>query len=106
MEDSREGGVPRYTRAQELANIMAARGIRRVLYAGVHENFCILDRPFAIKQAVAWGLSAALLRDLTDVQYSPANPPYVSHAEGIEIMTSFIEKYWAPTLESYDIIFQ
>jgi len=98
-------GPPRYADGQELANIVAARGIRHVLYAGVHANFCVMNRPFAIKQAVRWGLDVVLLRDLTDVQYSPANPPYVSHAAGLHLMTAFIEAHWAPTMKSYGLLY-
>lgn len=98
-------GPPRYASGQELANIVAHRGIRHILYAGVHANFCIMDRPFAIKQATKWGMDVALLRDLTDVQYSPANPPYVSHDEGLGLMVRFIEQHWAPTAQSYNVVY-
>ncbi|MGI6207976.1 MAG: isochorismatase family protein [Anaerolineae bacterium] len=88
---------------QELWNIIAARGIRNLLYAGVHTNMCILHRPFAIKQTVRWGLNVALARDLTDAMYNPMRPPYVSHEEGTALVIGYIEKFWCPTFASDDL---
>ncbi|NPV09304.1 MAG: isochorismatase family protein [Anaerolineae bacterium] len=88
---------------QELYNIVAARGIRNVIYAGVHTNMCVLNRPFAIKQAVRWGLNVALARDLTDTMYNPMRPPYVSHEEGTALVIGYIEKFWCPTFTSDDL---
>jgi hypothetical protein len=59
---------------------------------------CILNRSFAIKQLVRWGISVALVRDLTDAMYDPALPPYVSHAQGTELVIGYIEKFWCPTV--------
>jgi nicotinamidase-related amidase len=67
---------------RELWRYYRHRGIAQVLLAGVHANFCVLNRTFAVKQLVRWGLPVALLRDLTDALYNPARPPYVRHEEG------------------------
>ena len=37
-------------------------------------------------------------------RYSPFDPPYVSHDLGNEIMTAFIEKFWAPSISFYDLL--
>ncbi|MCL4541643.1 MAG: isochorismatase [Chloroflexi bacterium] len=82
----------------EHLTVYAQRNIQHVLLMGVHTNMCILNRSFAIKQLVRWGISVALVRDLTDAMYDPALPPYVSHAQGTELVISYIEKFWCPTV--------
>ena len=37
-------------------------------------------------------------------RYSPLDPPYVAHDLGNEIMTGFIEKFWAPSISFYDFV--
>lgn len=85
---------------RELYSYYRRRGIRHLLIMGVHTNMCVLNRSFAIKQMVRWGIDIALLRDLTDAMYDPALPPYVSHAEGTRLVIEYIEKFWCPTVES------
>lgn len=74
-----------------------------VFIMGVHTNMCVLHRTFGIKQMVRWGVRIALIRDLTDCMYNPARPPYVSHAEGTDLVVGYIEKHWCPTVASQDI---
>ena len=88
---------------QEIYNLLRARGIETVFYTGVHANFCILRRTFAIKQMTKWGVRCILLRDLTDAMYNPQDAPHVSHAEGTELVVQYIEKYWSPTALSGDV---
>lgn len=88
---------------QEVYNILAAKQIKHIIYAGVHTNMCVLNRSFAIKQMVRWGLDVVLARDLTDAMYNPLKPPYVSHAEGTRLVISYIEKFWCPTITSDDL---
>ena len=85
-------------------SIMRSRGIRNLLIMGVHTNMCILNRSFAIKQMVKWGVDVALVRDLTDAMYNPAKPPYVSHEEGTHLVVEYIEKFWCPTILSQDLL--
>jgi len=80
------------------------RGIRHVLIMGVHTNMCVLNRTFAIKQLVRWGVEVALIRDLTDAMYDPACSPYVSHAEGVRLIVEYIEKFWCPTVTSAEVL--
>ena len=70
---------------------------------GVHTNMSVLGRSFGIRQMVRWGLSVALVRDLTDTMYNPAMPPYVSHDEGTRLVVEYIEKFWCPTILSSDL---
>ena len=58
---------------------------------GVHENMCIMARPFAIERLAGWGWQPdrmAVVRELVDVMYTPNDPPYVSHAEGLGLHTA------------------
>lgn len=89
---------------REVYSYFQACGIRHVLLMGVHTNMCVLNRSFAIKQMVRWGVEVALIRDLTDAMYDPASPPYVSHDEGTRLVVGYIEKFWCPTLESQDLL--
>ena len=80
--------------------LMRHRGITNVLIMGVHENMCVLNRAFAIKQMVKLGQNVALVRDLTDTMYNSRRRPYVDHFTGNDLMTWHIEKYWCPTVTS------
>jgi nicotinamidase-related amidase len=88
---------------QEIYSFLRQYHIEQVLIMGVHTNMCVLNRTFAIKQMVKWGVPIALVRDLTDTMYNPAMPPYVSHAEGTRLVIEYIEKFWCPSILSTDI---
>ena len=89
---------------QEIWNFLQARGIRNLVVLGVHTNMCILNRPFAIKAMVPRGMNVALVRDLTDAMYNPAQRPYVSHDEGTRLVIEYIEKFWCPTILAADLV--
>jgi nicotinamidase-related amidase len=89
---------------REVYSLFQHRGIRHMLLMGVHTNFCILKRSFAIKQMVRWGVEVALVRDLTDAMYNPACPPYVSHHQGTQLVVGYIEKFWCPTTDSQNLM--
>lgn len=88
----------------EVYSFLVHRGIRNLIVAGVHTNFCVLKRSFAIKQMTKWGIRCLLVRDLTDSLYNPARPPYVSHDEGTELVVQHIEKHWCPSILSRDLL--
>jgi len=88
----------------EIYSFLRERGIRNLLVMGVHANMCILNRSFAIKQMTKWGIRCILVRDLTDAMYSPQDRPWVSHQRGTELVIEHIEKYWAPTTTSADLV--
>jgi nicotinamidase-related amidase len=88
----------------EIYNVLRLRHINTLLYMGVHANMCILNRTFGIRQMTRWGMRCILVRDLTDAMYNPASPPYVSHAQGTELVIEFIERYWAPTTTSTELL--
>lgn len=91
-------------KGRELWSYYQHRGIEHVLIMGVHTGMCILNRTFAIKQMVRWGMDITLIRDLTDAMYNPAKPPYVSHEEGTRLVVEYIEKFWAPTVVSEELL--
>jgi hypothetical protein len=70
---------------------------------GVHTNYCILARPFGIRQMLKLGKNVVLARDLTDSLYDPREPPFVSHARGTEIVIEHIERYLCPSILSADL---
>lgn len=88
----------------EIYSYLQAQAIEQVLILGVHTNMCVLNRSFAIKQMVRWGVNIALVRDLTDTMYNPAMPPYVCHDEGTRLVVEYIEKFWCPSLLSGDLL--
>ena len=88
----------------EIYSYLQAQGIEQVLIMGVHTNMCVLNRSFAIKQMVKWGVNIALVRDLTDTMYNPAMPPYVSHEAGTRLVVEYIEKFWCPSVLSTDLL--
>ena len=93
--------------SQELYNIIRKEGLKNLLYMGVHENMCIMNRPFGIKRVAGWGWQPdrmAVVRELVDVMYTPNDSPYVSHAEGLELHTEYVEKFWASSVSMYDIL--
>jgi nicotinamidase-related amidase len=89
---------------REVYSLFQARGIRAMLIMGVHTNMCVLNRSFAIRQMTRWGVRCILVRDLTDAMYDPADPPHVSHEQGTELVIQHIEKHWAPTVLSTQLL--
>jgi len=89
---------------EEIYSLLEHKGIKNLFVMGVHANMCILNRTFAIKQMTNWGISCVLVRDLSDAMYNPRSQPYVTHAEGTELVIEYIEKHWCPTTLSGDLV--
>ena len=98
----REGDA--ITDSTEAYNLMRERGITNVIVMGVHQNMCILGRPFSIRQMVYQGQHVALMRDLTDSMYNSRRKPFVDHFTGNDLVRWHIEKYWCPTISSDQIV--
>jgi nicotinamidase-related amidase len=92
------------TDSAEAYNLMRQRGITNVLIMGVHQNMCVLGRPFSIRQMVYQGQNVVLVRDLTDSMYNSRLKPWVDHFTGNDLMAWHIEKYWCPTITSDQLI--
>ena len=88
----------------EIYSFLRSRGIDQLLVMGVHTNMCVLNRTFAIKQMTKWGERSILVRDLTDSMYNPKDRPFVTHDQGTELVIEHIEKYWAPTVLSSELM--
>jgi hypothetical protein len=88
----------------EIYNVLQQRGIDTLLFMGVHANMCILNRSFGVRQMTRWGIRCIIVRDLMDAMYNPKSRPFVSHAEGTELVYEFIERYWAPSTTSVDLM--
>lgn len=88
---------------QEIFNFCQQEGIRNIAIMGVHANYCILARPFGVRQMTRLGKNVVLVRDLTDAMYDPRQPPFVSHTRGTELVIEHIEKYWCPSILSEDL---
>ena len=89
---------------QEIYNCFEAEGIKNVVLCGVHTNMCVLGRTFGIRGQVKLGKNVLLARDLTDAMYNPEMEPNVTHWEGTDLVVQHIEKYWAPSVESSDLV--
>ena len=83
---------------QEIYNFLEQEGRKNIVLMGVHTNMCVLGRPFGIRQQKYLGKNVVLCRDLTDALYDPRDPPYVSHARGVELVIEHIEQYWCPSI--------
>jgi nicotinamidase-related amidase len=92
------------TDSVEAFNLMHHRGITNVIIMGVHQNMCVLGRPFGIRQTVRQGQNVVLVRDLTDSMYNSRRLPFVDHFAGSELVTWHIEKYWCGTITSDQIL--
>lgn len=88
----------------EAYSLMRQRGITNVIVMGVHQNMCVLGRPFSIRQMVYQGQNVLLMRDLTDSMYNSRSRPWVDHFTGNDLVSWHIEKYWCPTITSDQII--
>ena len=89
---------------REVYNLLQQRGIDNVIVCGVHTNMCVLGRPFGIRQLTRLGKNVALVRDLTDTMYNPRMRPFVPHEKGTELVIEHVEKHWAPTITSDQIL--
>jgi nicotinamidase-related amidase len=92
------------TDSSEAYNLMRQRGITNVIIMGVHQNMCVLGRPFSIRQMVYQGQNVVLVRDLTDSMYNSRRKPFVDHYTGNDLVTWHIEKYWCPSITSDQVL--
>jgi type 1 glutamine amidotransferase/nicotinamidase-related amidase len=88
----------------EVYNLVQQLGIKNLIVVGVHTNMCVLGRSFAIRQMTKWGVRCVLVRDLTDTMYNPKMRPFVAHEKGTDLVVEHIEKYWAPSTTSAELI--
>jgi nicotinamidase-related amidase len=87
----------------EIRAFLHNKGIKNIIYMGVHTNMCVLGRSFGIRRMIKWGFKAVLCRDLTDTMYNPVMYPFVPHDEGTARVIAHIERYWCPSIQSDDV---
>lgn len=83
---------------------MQKQGIKHVILLGVHQNKCILRRPFGILALTNLGYDVVLVRDLTDTMYNVHHKPFVNHFIANDLVTWYIEKEFCPTITSNQFI--
>ena len=88
----------------EIYRLLTQRRIANIVVMGVHTNMCVLGRSFGIRRMVTLGKNVVLMRDMTDCLYNPRRPPFVSHAQGTELIIQHIETYWCPSITSDQIV--
>ena len=88
----------------ELAAYLTEQERLVVLMTGVHTNLCVLRRSFGLVALVGHGFSPVLVADLTDAMYDPADPPYVQHDAGTDLIVRYIEAFVAPSTRSDRIV--
>jgi sugar lactone lactonase YvrE/nicotinamidase-related amidase/type 1 glutamine amidotransferase len=91
-------------RGDEVWNVLEARGIKNVILTGVHLNMCVLGRPFGLRQMSRNGKNVVLMRDMSDVMYSPKSWPYVSHLTATDLVVAHVERFVCPTISSDQLI--
>ncbi len=106
--------------SKEIMNYLVYHNIELVLVVGVHLNMCVLDRPYAIKNLMRYGVKVALVKDLTDIMYSQktANtterkdseltsdaPGTLSRDEMMKRMIDWIEINVCPTTKTNEVIY-
>ncbi len=89
---------------REVFNFFHQEEIKNIFIMGVHTNMCVLGRSFAIRPMVSAGMQVVLVRDLTDSMYNPEKAPFVSHEEGTQLVIEYIEKHYAPSTTSDEIL--
>jgi nicotinamidase-related amidase len=89
---------------EEIYSFLRQRGITNVVLMGVHLNFCVLGRSFGIRAQKLLGMNVVLARDLTQALYNHRMPPHVSLVEADSLMVAHIERYWAPSIPSDDLL--
>ena len=88
----------------EIYNFLKHKGITNLIVMGVHANVCVISGPVGVRNMLGLGFDVVLVRDLTDVIYSPQMPPYVSHDEALDMVVEYVEKYLCPSILSVDIL--
>jgi hypothetical protein len=91
--------------SKEILNYLHTKKIKCILVFGTHTNMCVLDKPYGIKWYIRYGFPVIIVRDLCDTMYNPKMSPYCSQAESNNIMTSWLERYICPSIDSTETLF-
>jgi len=89
---------------KEIMNYLVYNKIELLLIVGVHLNMCVLDRPYAIKNLMRYGMKIALVKDLTDIMYS-GKLDTLTRQEMTNKMVEWVEEYICPTTTTEDVCY-
>jgi len=87
-----------------ICSYLQKQGITTLFYAGFALNMCMLNRTFGIPQMLRWGMDCILIRDLTEVFYNPKDPPYVTRFRALQMMTTYVENTYCPSVTSEELV--
>lgn len=86
-------------RSERLYAICKERGLEQLIYMGVHENMCVLNKSVGMRPMAASGIKVILARDMTDAltEYDPERG--YTPDDGTAEVAAHYEKYFCPTIE-------
>lgn len=90
--------------SKEIMNYLVYNHVELLLVVGVHLNMCVLDRPYAIKNLIRYGMKVALVKDLTDIMYS-GKLESLTREEMTNRMIEWVEEYVCPTTTTDDVCY-
>lgn len=79
---------------EEMFAVVADRNIEHVFLAGVHTNFCVVERPFGIAALRSAGIACSLLGDLTEAMPPAFTTTALAH----------VDRYLCPVISSDEIV--
>jgi hypothetical protein len=87
---------------EDVYSICKQRGLKHLIYFGVHTQVCLLGKPMGLRNMKAAGLSCILARDLTDAHpgYDPSRG-FTPDGHTEDVVAHF-EKYLAPSVDMTD----
>lgn len=88
--------------AREIWALAHAKGLEHLFYVGFAAGNCVIGRQFGMLPMAELGLKVALLRDLTDVDFTVVDPP-MSNAEATDLVVREIEKVVGPSIASDEL---
>ena len=102
--DGRGGGT------SEIYSLLKSRGVKTLIYLGIAENVCLLNKAEGMKQMYQYGFDVHLARDVTDAFTAfsvppsyPAEPMCVPE-NGTRTVTTWMERVFAPTTYIGDLL--
>lgn len=89
---------------KEILNYLLYNKVKLLLVVGVHLNMCVLDRPYAIKNLIRYGMKVSLVKDLTDIMHS-GKLDNMTRDEAQNKMIDWVEYNICPTTTTEDVTF-
>lgn len=93
------GDAPGSREVSEMYSILKAHGVTTVIYAGIHENVCVVGKSTAVMEMQRLGFRTLLARDLTDAITGYDGSATLNPDQGTRNTTAWLEKSVLSTLE-------